>query len=338
MIRAATRAGLGLLGLVLCLLAIRPIPAGADAADPRALGTLTLLSTSDPTCPSGFACQGFEVTCPGIQASLDGFVAEATAVDPVRGVVLFFSGGSGTSWWTEGSSDALLFMTKLTEQGLMPIQVRWTEDWEAASAGEQAGPATMACRPATVIDWSHEALYLPLGLQPVPESCGFCVTGNSGGASAVMYGLAFYGLDGIVDVAVPTSGPPHAALAKGCLGEPADYAFPTNAVIRLDSSYGYLDELTDPGPCIQHDASFTAQWDADSVDLGGDDYVYETSRVHFILGGLDDGAAPVHAEELYAKLVQSGSPFVSAETVPTMGHRLALSVPGLKALLATLAA
>ena len=66
------------------------------------------------------------------------------------------------------------------------------------------------------------------------------------------YALSFYGLDAIVDAVVPTSGPDHAALSKGCLRDNASRRYWFNQAVSqfMDDSPGY--QLT-PGqgraPC-----------------------------------------------------------------------------------------
>src|SRR5438445_8747982 len=69
-------------------------------AAPWPLGVLTTNSLTDPSCPSGFTCHGFSVTCPGVSNSIQGFWAVVPHQGTARGFALFFTGGGGTGWWS----------------------------------------------------------------------------------------------------------------------------------------------------------------------------------------------------------------------------------------------
>src|SRR6266699_4266273 len=45
----------------------------AVGATPWPLGVLTTNSLTDRSCPSGFNCHGFSVSCPGVSNSIQGF-------------------------------------------------------------------------------------------------------------------------------------------------------------------------------------------------------------------------------------------------------------------------
>ena len=68
-----------------------------------------------------------------------------------------------------------------------------------------------------------------------------------------------FGLDSIIDVAIPTGGPPHAALAKSMLANPGEeaYQFPLATRQFIDTAFGYFDGN---GPGAQQDPSFTPRW------------------------------------------------------------------------------
>lgn len=299
------------------------------------LGTVTVGSISD-RCP-GEECEGIEVSCPGLSEPIRGTVATTPATAPARGLVMFFSGGPGKGWYAGDDSDIDAEFDQLRAEGFTLVQVRWGGlGWLRASGEEQVGPARLACRPATVIKWIHDTRYEALGLDPEPGTCGFCLTGNSGGASQISYALTHYGLAGIVDALIPTSGPPHGQLAKGCLAEPGDeaYAFPESAVGVIDSSYG---GLRSDGPCVASDAGFRDTFDRDSVDIGGSDYRWPETRVHFIISPGDETVA-VRAHDFADKLRRSGSPWVTLQEVPEMGHDIQQSEPGMAALVAAVLA
>ena len=241
------------------------------------------------------------------------------------------TGGRGTTWFSEKGSQAATFVNDLRRDRLVVVQLRWVDSWLVSAPGEDAGSAHLACRPATVFKWVHDNRFLRLGVPAGPVGrCGFCVTGNSGGASQSSYALSHYGLESLLDAVVPSGGPPHAAQAKGCLrnaGQEA-YWYESGSASTIDSSYGFQGTS---GPCARHDASFVPRWDAESVDTGGSDYVHEQTRVHIILGGADGSSAPAHARDYASRLRRAGSPYVTVQVIPGMGHSIVNSA-GLAAL------
>ncbi|CAN5760670.1 hypothetical protein BH23ACT1_BH23ACT1_12020 [soil metagenome] len=304
-------------------------------ADGLPLGTVTVGSTR-VRCP-GEVCEGIEVSCPGLSEPIRAMVSTTPPSGPPRGLVMFFTGGPGKGWYVDEASETVDEFEQLQAEGFALVQVRWGGlGWLRAASDEQVGPAELACRPATVIKWVHDTSYEALGLEPEPGRCGFCLTGNSGGASQISYALTHYGLADVVDALIPTSGPPHGQLAKGCLTEPGDeaYAFPASAVGVIDSSYGGA--RTD-GPCAAADEAFRDTFDRDSIDIGGSDYDYPQTRVHFIVSPGDETVA-VRAQDFADKLRQSGSPWVSLQEVPEMGHDIQKSDPGMAALVAAILA
>jgi hypothetical protein len=245
--------------------------------------------------------------------------------------VVFFSGATGHGYWSGGSRLTGPFLDLLRLDGFVVVQVRWLEGWLVSAPGEPVGPARLACRPATAIQWIHDTIYLPLGIHARLGECGFCLTGQSGGGDQAMYPLASYGLDRIVDAVIPTSSPTHSALEQGCLAD-AGLAYSREEAQFIDSSYGFIGSLQGQGPCVNRDPSFTNEWRQDGLDTGGIDFVYETTRVHFIGGRRDQSSAPAHALVFYDLLAQSGSPYLSSELIAQMAHSIADSMQGLAAL------
>jgi hypothetical protein len=187
-----------------------------------------------------------------------------------------------------------------------------------------------------MIRWIHNHRYLALDIPLHPKGvCGYCVTGNSGGASQVSYALSFYGLEGILDGVFPTSGPPHAAQVKGCLRRPgeAPYAYGGNAIV-IDRAHGFFDG---GGPCQQADTGFVDRWLAESVDTGGLDFFHPRTRVYFIHSDADEPAVP-HALDYIEKLRDAGTPLLTEKVIVGMPHRLQVSPAGLDTLFQALVA
>jgi hypothetical protein len=295
----------------------------------RALGTFILGPTTTQGCPSGFTCNTFTVICPGI-ATITGVIADQKPVGQIQGMVMFFSGDTGTTWWSGTSPEVPAFFQSLLDSGFELVQIQWLDNgWLLSLPGVQSGEELLASRPATVIKWVHDNMYGPLGLHPSVGQCGFCVTGNSAGAAQITYAISSYGIDNIVDAAIPTSGPPMAAISKGCLQEPG-YAYDPGKAGLIDESYGFSG--TDVGPCMAHDPSFTDTWIANSVETGGIKYNYPTTRVQIIIGGEDNVIISNHARDYFQVLVQAQQPMLTWRVVPLMAHEITESVDGLSAL------
>lgn len=306
-------------------------PAGAGLP----LGTVAL-GGKVRRCP-GDSCLVLEIDCPGVQEPLRATVSRTPASGEPMGLVMLFGGGPGRQWYSGQGSDPQGAISRLRSKGFEIVEVRWGgQGWLRAAAGEKAGPAKLACRPATVIKWVHDTWYKSLGTTPAPGVCGFCLTGNSGGASQISYALTHYGLAEIVDAAIPTSGPPHAQLTEGCLPSAGDeaLAFPGSARLVIDGSYGASSR---DGPCADPDPGFEPLFDRDSIETDGSDYAYPTTRVHFIVSPGDETVA-VRAQDLADKLRQSGSPWVSLQEVEGMGHDIQGSPAGMEALVAAIVA
>ncbi len=305
---------------------------GEDAGEPpRPLGTIAPAEGADALCPAGTVCSSFTVECSRVSVPATVYMATGRPSGTPRGVVLFFSGGEGDSYWGGGAPVAEEWLADLQDEGFETIRARWPEGWTDTAAGDEAGMASTACRSATVVRWAYDNRFVPMGLEPAPGACGFCVTGNSAGSSQAAYTLAFYGLDTIVDAAILTGGPPHAAIAKGCLRRAEDEPFwyDSGNASGLDAAWGFA---RGEGPCARGDPAWVERWQADSVDLGGNDYVYPTTRVVFILGTKDQTVAPAHARDLLARLDASGTPWVEERTVTGLRHVIERSPDGLSEL------
>ncbi|CAN5149058.1 hypothetical protein BH18ACT4_BH18ACT4_14310 [soil metagenome] len=315
--RLSLRWAAGLTFAVRVLGIVSGSPSGAVAT---ARGALPLGSVSPagapPDCPVGTTCLGLTVTCPGVEQSVVAHLATNEPTGRRRGLVMFFSAGGGESWYL-GQAQTTALVSELQADGFKVVQVRWETSWLTAARGEQAGAARLACRPATVIRWVYDNVYSSMGVRPSTVGrCGFCASGNSGGATQVAYSLGYYGLDSILDAVVPTSGPPHAAIAKGCL-EQAGYDYEND--LNIDRNYGFLGRA---GPWGRHELTWASQWDADSIAVGALDLVHPTTRIELMVGDLDETGSPAHSAAYRDSLVGAGSPLVRYLEVVCAGHTL----------------
>jgi hypothetical protein len=261
-------------------------------------------------------------------------IADEKPAGQIRAVAMFFSGAGGSEWWSGTSPEVPAFFQSLLNDGFELVQVYWTQGWLNAPAGVQSGQELLASRPATVIKWVHDNMYAPLGLLPVVGQCGFCVTGNSNGSSQITYAISTYGIDNIVDAAIPTAGPTLAAISKGCLQEQG-YAYNPGKLSEIDAAYGFS---SGTGPCVAQDPSFTGTWIANSVETGGNKYNYPTTRIEIIVGGRDSLATRNRANDYFQVLGQAQQPMLTLQVVPDMLHAVQNSADGLSALFSALAA
>jgi VCBS repeat-containing protein len=262
------------------------------------------------------------VRCDGLQQSRSGWIATLSAKGAPRGLVMFFSESGGGEWLTT-SAKTLAMTMNLSSRGLTVVQVRWKEPWLASAQGEDAGTAHLGCRPAGVIKWTYDHYYVPMGIpKNAAGHCGFCIAGVSGGSTAVSLMLSHFGMEDILNAVIPISGPPHAAMAKGCNRDPGEkaYWYSTSIANTMDLSFGYLSGNS--GPCIHHDSAWTPRWQTESPDVGGSDYFHPATRVHFIFGKQDGTSAPRHGQDYADRLMIEGNPLLSVTTLPGVGHEV----------------
>jgi hypothetical protein len=178
-----------------------------------------------------------------------------------------------------------------------------------------------------VIKHIYDTHYVPLGIvtRRVGEA-GFCITGNSGGSSQVAYALSHSGLASIVDVVIPTGGPPHAALAKSCLDVPAEsgYWYPVGTRDFIDKGFGHFDGN---GPAVRQDPTFRPRWLTEGVATGGSEYLHPRTRVHFIFGDGDRGMQTVGGDYV-ERLRQGGTPYLTSELAARTGHEVYATAEG----------
>lgn len=287
----------------------------------RPLGNLSVTGGTDDTIE-------FEVRCPEIQGAARGELMVFPPSGEARGLVALTIGGLGT----ERQGINLSFIQGLAGDGFEAVVMSWVDPWLKSAPGEEAGPARLACRTATAIRWIHDNLYQELGAPSgAVGECGFCLTGNSGGASQIGYALSFYGLGEIVDAAVLSGGPPHAALDEGCLGE-TGLGYDARSAGIIDLSYGFVDG---GGPCARGDQGFADRWNDDSLDNGGV-YRLPDTRVVFVFVGGDASGGPPHGRFYLDELREANTPMLTEETIPGSEHTIQAIPEGRAALEAAL--
>jgi hypothetical protein len=342
--------------VLLALLAVAaPAPFGGPASahpgphDPST-GKLTIESGGDADCARkapGSTCTRFSIqSCHGAATKLTGYYARANppAGVPIRAALVIFSGGSGAFYWQQqapdgGSEDQRIngLLSDLRGAGFVILQVRWASDWLAADAGQDDG-LHMACRPALISKYLHDHVWAPLGKANNVGACGFCLMGVSGGASSVAWQLTHFMTESYVDAIFPSGGPPHAAMAKGCVPSgPAESAYDYlggSSVKQIDAPF----KSGTGRHCRDHDASFRSTWDANSIDTpeAGGDHDHPATRVHLIDGGEDRLRTHGYDWMLRMWAEPGASPYTGFEIVPGGPHSVSTSDEGMARLKAAL--
>lgn len=328
-----------LAGPGISLAAQAPYPLGSYIISPSEL-------PPDPSPPQIFEAPiGFKVTSPAVPEPGYGYLAIARAAPGTqpRGLVMCFTGGEGTAWWAQGATGRAPVLTQeLQALGFAVVQLRWTDVWHHSSRNDDCGVARLAFQPATMIKYVYDTYYVPMGISPKIGEAGFCLTGGSGGASQISYALSHYGLDSLVDVLIPTGGPPHATLTKSSLlvSGQEGYWMPDDTRISFDRGFGFYGGGGREGPSYNRDTAFIPRWDEASVAVGGSDYYHPRTRIHFILGVQDRTGVRFTYRDYFERLKSEGSPYVTAsqDDLTETGHTIEGTAEGIAALKAAILA
>jgi hypothetical protein len=235
------------------------------------------------------------VSCPelkDLQAQIR--VTEPAPGTALRGTVVLGSGGNGSGFYA-AQAPVQSLVSELAAMGFRVIDRQWDGGWVT----QEGGLKREACRYATLLTWVHDRLH---------TGGKFVATGNSGGSAEIGYALTAYGRGEILDLAIPTSGPPTARLDYVCAAQASDEwnALCTGLIPKgaIECKPGCM---LGPGNgvCKQVTATpTTAQLLDDSVVHPGAVLNYPKTRMHFLFGALDCGE-PVPAGLAYAAKVTS---------------------------------
>jgi hypothetical protein len=290
-------------------------------SDPTAMQTGTFVAGGPTTdCVAGATCIHFTIQCPPIP-DITGDFARSLPAGPPKGVILL-QGGSGQHHFFGQDPDSQAFVANLVAEGYEVLQAQYDNNW--ALVDQPYGPAVVSCRTATLVKYAYDAVYVPLGLDHTAEQCGFCLGGNSSGASVFAYALNRYGLDTVVDRVVFASGPPHIDLVDGCLN--LDPRLLIRDPFLIDFAYGYshLD-----GPCLHNDPTFASDFLRDSIETSGRNR-FPTSAVGFIV--TDDPQDSVQWRAIHwGETLRTAGTTVQLQVVADMPHNIHNSPAGLAA-------
>lgn len=290
---------------------LRPLPTGTSLINmvgPGQCGPMTAVPTS--------RCFRVAVACPGI-APADVLLKVSDPTVPVRGTIVFGTGSGGNAFYESFGAPAINgILLPLLNQGYRIVQRNWAQ----APYGWLTGPGgtlRLACRYSTLLERIHTTIH---------TGGGFCATGNSGGSAEISYGLAHYGMGRLLDLAVPTAGPPMARIDYGCLGTAvagwgaqcaALATCPVNASCEYTGPPQELLDATHDGgtDCRTRNPALEATWRAESVMSEGAELSYPQTTVRFVYGTADcTEAAPIG--RLYASAITSDAGIVIVQGAP----------------------
>jgi hypothetical protein len=322
--------------IILITALMSPLTARAQAN--FTLGTVTGMtsgiSCGDKGGVSG-ACTGLNISCPNV-TPLQPYDVTAKVTTPSGtsvGTIIFMTGGGGNSFYDAEFSQGSAVISTVVAAGFTAVQLKFDNKvagWATGPAADGNGTISLACLPATAIQWVDDD-ELTLGTP-------LCATGNSGGADALAYGLAQYGLGSILSMIEPTSGPELARLDEGCSPNPAPMACATcgPGMLALGIGLSNSETFVDPAytgavnnPPVSADVcsenilgvqNNSTLLEKDSILSN----VYKpvlnyTTDVHIVFGGTDTTGGDIPESLLWATVITSKSTIVC---LPGVGHAL----------------
>jgi hypothetical protein len=245
----------------------------------EALGKLTV-NDAGVTCLGGAGvgatCMDITVSCPGLP-DLSGMLAVVEPAGTPKGTIVTHTGGSGVGFFNAGTAGKGT-EAFLAGAGYRFVQLSWNDDWASTGDIKKSG-----CRPATVVQWVFDNLHQGSRTQ------AFCAIGSSGGAAALSYSVATYGLKNELDYVMLLAGPTPSRIDYGC--DPASYTGPSRDLCPLlpDAPWQYspgvqsiADGWTGTHTCgTDAGASDVATWKADQLLSAGDDFEYPQTGMSF---------------------------------------------------------
>ena len=292
----------------------------------RELGSVRFIST-DSLCANGVSdCWSVEVTCPSIAPATARLKIRNSTVTP-KGTAIFTEGGPGNTFWGNQGVPAKNALIELTNNGFNTVEVAWTNSWwsdtSASLNGTFDGYPTVACRPATIAKYIRDTFN---GEDP---GLAFCASGNSGGSTQVAYMLSHYDLETILDLAVPTSGPPVSQIETGCYQTPGYESmwYSSGTALTIDQIF----RVSKNGPCVAKDITYQELYRNASVSIGGD-YLYPNTHVHFVFGATDATSAVGQGLFHFDTLFQVGQLLLGQEFIAGAGHQVHRSEAGANAI------
>jgi hypothetical protein len=205
-------------------------------------------------------------------------ITEPAAGVPFRGTVVMGSGRGGDTFYA--GQQGKILVQEVAAMGFRVVDRAW--DGENGWSTKEAGFLKESCRYATLLTWIHDHLH---------KQGKFVATGNSGGSAEISYALTTWGRGDILDVAIPSSGPPLGHMDLACVNRPSpEWASLCASIVPkgvMECTPGCLLAL---GVCRETGPSPTPQQLLeDSVVHPGAVLNYPKTKVYFLYGAHDCG-------------------------------------------------
>jgi hypothetical protein len=249
------------------------------------------------TCPAGglkaTVCYSLTIDSPQgvapISATLKVIAPSGTPI----GTVTFATGGGDTQFYDTNYTYGSTAIDEVVQAGYTAVEIAFNKNTAGWLTGP-GGPLYLACRYATANQWIYTNLHQGGTTAPM------CATGNSGGAGAIGYALAEYGMGSIFAMVEPTSGPVFSRVDYGCICTQPTKSTPCGEGL-LGWCYGVTDAEQYINPAYgntwcstavqTHSTAHQAQFFNDSIKSSSASYTYPTTDVHVLFGGQDFTAA-----------------------------------------------
>ena len=271
--------------------------------EPRPMGIVEL--QSDGTCPpgkfsGGDRCIEFAVVdCPDIADVVGALRVTGTGA---VGTVVLTTGGQGTGLFGNQSGDIVAgFLDALLDDGYLLVELAWDDLGNVNPPGVWEGPGTstsLACRPATALDWIFDTLH---------EEGLSVAQGNSGGSAQIAFSLAYYGSD-VLDLANLSGGPPPCPIS-------------TEGVLNFGEQEA----------CVVDAALFNDTWEP--LLFGDPRTHYPNTTVRFFIGKDEPSSYITETADNYHDRITSDT---SIRFIPHADHQVQRTEKGSKAMLASI--
>jgi hypothetical protein len=264
-------------------------------------------------------CRQLQVTCPGLKPlAAQVRITEPAAGVAFRGTVVVGSGGNGAGFYG-GQEGGRILVGDIAALGFRVVDRAWDGGWTT----QEGGLVKQSCRYATLLTWIHDHIH---------TGGKFVATGNSGGSAEISYALTTWGRGDILDVAIPTSGPPLGRLDYACVRQASpEWASLCASIVPQGVMECASECILGPNNavCKQVTANPTPQQLLDdSVAHPGAVLNYPKTQVYFLYGAHDCGE-PVPIGLTYATKVTSQK---TIRFVPRTPHALFSTAEGREAI------
>lgn len=303
-----------------------------------AIGTELQNCANDPRGVAG-NCWGLNISCPNVTAfqPYDATLKITTPTGSSVGTAIFITGGGGVFYYDRYFTYGTMVIDDVVARGFTAVQIVFDNPvagWLTGPASDGNGPISLACLPATAMEWVHTNV----------QSSGtpLCATGNSGGSFALAYALSQYGLGPILTMVEATSGPELSRMDYGCApkgrfsacavcgtgAQDETYGL-TNAEQYIDPAYTGVKNMQPVGPCSQDvngSTQYALQLHHDSIlsDIYAPQLSF-SSGIRVLFGGLDTSGGAIPEGLDWVSFITSPATVVC---VPMSGHEMANYLAG----------